>query len=197
MTVTILHAEEVALTTTAETSEWTLLEWVDNGGTNSTTMLTFKYGGIDVKVPRTKNWVENPMMHRPQLLLLSCPPVSSPSRVHLELLAVAVQARNDVMTVRTEPADEFASKYVPPTWLALTNAPPVMAMKARGFRRVEKTEELEKEAPGFREEIYILEHERLAFRMRVLLSPSLAPADEAAIRETISKITAGPPSPKK
>lgn len=172
-------------------------EWVETLGTNSTTTVTFKFWGLEVKALRcSTNWMENPMLLRPQLLIWRCPPLSSPSTVHLELLADNERAKGEGLWV--SPVDpRVAVEHYANTreWIPLTNSPSANPMAIAGYQKIKSAASSTNEL--YREEIHILSTNQLGFRLRLVLSPNLAPADEAAIRETIARLSFQFPRPKR
>ncbi|MBI4026084.1 MAG: hypothetical protein HY360_13950 [Verrucomicrobia bacterium] len=176
-------ATDVYLDRGCDTKEWT--ETTSDG--ISTTTLTFSYGDLEVKVPRAAHWVENQMLHRPQLALWRCEPLSSPSTVHLELLGNNPRPKGEGLVFSLVDPSPIAQGYVSSEWIAISNAPPVTAAaSSTGYRRVEST--FAPEIKGYREEIHIFKMNEFGFRLRLLLSPKLKENDETAIREAISKL---------
>lgn len=176
---------DVALTRGAETREWTETS-EDN---LSKTTVTFNYGGVQVSLPRTANWLENPILMRPQLLLLRCGPLSSPSTVHLELLAEGTGTRGEIMNFRPlpRPHEEISSS----DWVATTNA---LSQALGSTMRSRTPPPADVSGEGWREEVHLFESSNLVFRLRFLLSPKLAATDEKALREAIPELKILPPS---
>ncbi len=175
---------DVLLTRGVETREWT-----ETSAENLTkTTVTFNYGGLQVSLPRAANWLENPILLRPQLLLLRCGPLSSPSTVHLELLADVTGTRGEVMSFRPlpRPGEEMLSSE----WTPITNALS-RALGSQARSRTPPPSEFGGE--GWREEVHLFESSNMVFRLRFLLSPKLDKADEKALREAMPQLQILPP----
>ena len=172
-------AAEIFLTTGSQTH----VEWMTSNDV-STTTVTFDFGGLEVKALRATNWVENPMLLRPQLLLWRCGPLSSPSTVHLELLANDHHAEEKGKVESLINPAVVAQGYTPDHWLVLTNAQPIEAMPSSSFQKLD----VEPDKKGFREEIHIFETNGLGFRMHITLSPRLDSNNESAIRSALNKL---------
>ena len=183
---------DIFLNRGAETSEWTV-----TSGEESSTVITFNFSGLEVKLPRTIHWVENPMMLRPQLLLLRCGPVKSPSSVHLELLANHPKEKDEGLLVQpTDPSEAIGPyKNDSKQWSDLADSPLLTSLHSTGYQRLENT--FPPDQRGFREEIYIFTMNGLGFRLRLLFSPELDAKDKASIYASLSKLTIQYPPAKK
>lgn len=184
VTVGMAPGREIFLTTDAETVEQDQMV-----GSTFRTMVTFNLGEVQINLPRTANWVENPMLLRPQLLLLRCGPLSSPSMVHVELLANQPRASGSGLYVSLIDPAEIAGAYQQNPGVTLTKQSLVPRLTLASFQKNPADGASARAADQPREEIHILRAGELGLRLRMVLSPQLDFRNETAIRRSLSRLS--------
>lgn len=148
-------------------------------------MLTFDYGDFRLRLPKTANWVENPMLLRPQLLLLRCGPLDSPSTIHIEMLAVNPRARGQGQYFSPISPSGIIQGYYHKDWTPIP-APLAPGFKCAGFKKNIANNNLP------REETHILSLNDTGLRLYMKLSPQLDPKNETAMRASLSRLAVVP-----
>lgn len=183
MGIAIARAREVFLTSEAKTTEQTI-----TSGSSTRVFWAYNFGELELKIPRPgPEWKDNPMLLRPQLLLLSCPPVSYPSRIHIELLADNKVAKGQGYQVRLMDPAAVAAQYANNSGVVPTTPLGTPGMQCFSFKKV-----LPAAAGGAaqpREEVHILKVGDLGFRVHLTIQPQIKARDEAGLRYALSNLT--------
>jgi hypothetical protein len=176
-------AREAFLTSGAKTSVQPV-GW----GANKREILTFNYGELELTVPRpTTNWFYNPMMLRPQLLLLRCPPVSYPTTIQIELLADNKREKGQGYQFSLLDPGSIAQHYAKDARVTPTASLGMPGVECFSYKELPPANA----APGSvpRVEIHVIKLQNVGFRLRMVLQPQLLPKDEELLRQALSNMT--------